>query len=318
MAIFVIAIHTHPFENVKLEIFQKIYSTIISTAVPFFFMSSGFLVFNKMENFDNIKIRKYLLKIIKLYLIWTLIYIPLTIYDYANNNHSLIFNVLLFIRGLLFIGEHYNSWILWYLLSLIYSMLLLGVLIKCKIKIRVIYLISVLLFIFANVMTIWVNKIDLLHGFIQTPMRYFQYAFSNGRLFTGMFYVMTGVIISKYKNDIYILLSIGLMLFLGNIFIQELYSSISIAVYSTIVFLLTIQVKFNENKIFKKLREASIIFYFMHMILKSVYTIIILKEPNHLGIDVFIFSLVGCVIISIILIKLKEYSKFKWLKNIIN
>jgi surface polysaccharide O-acyltransferase-like enzyme len=209
MAIFVIAIHTHPFGNVELEILQKIYSTIVSIAVPFFFISSGFLVFNKMENFDNIKIRKYLLKLIRLYLI----YMPLTIYDYANNNHSLIFNVWLFIRGLFFIGEHYNSWILWYLLSLIYSMLLIGILITCKIRIRVIYLISVLLFIFANIMTIWVNNIDILHGFIQTPTRYFQYCFSNGRLFTGMFYVMTGVIISKYKNDIYILFYIGLMLF---------------------------------------------------------------------------------------------------------
>jgi hypothetical protein len=129
---------------------------------------------------------------------------------------------------------------------------------------------------------------------------------------------MTGVIISKHKNDIYILFYIGVMLFFGNIFIQELYSAISIAVYSIIVFLLIIQVNFNENKIFKKLREASTIFYFMHMILMSTYTIIILKEPRHLGMDLFIFSLMGCIIISIILIQLKEYSKFKWLKYIIN
>jgi surface polysaccharide O-acyltransferase-like enzyme len=306
MAIFVITIHTSPFENVKNEIFQKIYGAIVSSAVPFFFMSSGFLVFNETENLYDIKIWRYLSKIIKLYFIWTLIYMPLTIYDYVKNNNSLTYNILLFIRGLFFIGEHYNSWILWYLLSLIYSLLLINILIKCKIRIQVIYLISVLLFVFANVMTALINKIDSLDGFIRTLAQYFQYAFSSGRLFTGMFYIMTGIIISRYKNNIYILLSIGVMLFFGNIFMQELYSSISVAVYSIIIFLLIIHVNFNENKIFRKLREASTVFYFTHMILWSIYTIIILKKPDHHGIDSFIFSLIGCIIISLVFIKLKE------------
>jgi hypothetical protein len=242
---------------------------------------------------------------------------PLTIYDYVNNNQPFVINILAFIRGLFFIGEHYNSWILWYLLSLIYSTLLTGILLKFKVKVKIIYLASVLLFIFANIMTIWINKIDVLHYSIQKLVKYYSYVFASGRLFTGMFYFVTGIIISKYKYDISIMLSIGFMLFFCNIFVQELYSSISIAVYSIIIFLLIVPIHIKETIIFKKFREASTIFYFMHMIFLSIYTIIILKSPNHYGFDSFIISLMCCIIISIVLIKLKEYKNFSWLANLL-
>jgi surface polysaccharide O-acyltransferase-like enzyme len=319
MAIFVIAIHTHPFENFRPGIFLNIYNIIVSTAVPFFFISSGFLISNKIENLNNIdKVWKYLIKMVKLYLIWTIIYMPLTIYGYVNNNHSFVVDILAFIRGLFFIGEHYNSWILWYLLSLIYSTLLTGILLKYKVKIKIIYFISILLFIFANIMTSWVNKIDVLHYSIRTPIKYYSYVFLNGRLFTGMFYFVTGIIISRHKYDMPIVLAIGFMLFFCNIFVQELYSSIGIAVYSIIIFLLIVSNNIRDNIIFKKLREASTIFYFMHMIFWSIYTIIILRTPNHYGFDSFIITLMCCIIISIVLIKLKEYKIFKWLRYIIN
>jgi surface polysaccharide O-acyltransferase-like enzyme len=319
MAIFVIAVHTQPFENVKSPVFLSIYNIIVSTAVPFFFMSSGFLVFNKIKNTGNIKkIWDYLIKLIKLYLIWTLIYMPLTLYDYVNNNRPLIVDIFLFIRGTFFTGEHFNSWILWYLLSLIYSMLSIGILLKFKVKIRIIYFISLLVFVFANIMTIWANKFDVLHPSVQEIMKYYSLIFVNGRLCTGMFYVVTGIIISKYKYDISILISIGIMLFVGNVFIQELYSSIGIAVYSIIIFLLIVSAQIGDNAIFEKLRKASTIFYFTHMIFWSIYTIIILKTPNCYGFDSFIVSLICCIIASIVLIELKKHKKFNWLKHIIN
>jgi surface polysaccharide O-acyltransferase-like enzyme len=319
MAIFVIAIHTHPLENVKSGFFLDLYNLIVSTAVPFFFISSGFLISNKIENPDNVeKIWEYLIKIIKLYLIWTLIYMPLTVYDYVNNNRSFFWNILAFIRGLFFIGEHYNSWILWYLLSLIYSTLLTGILLKFKVKIKTIYFVSVLLFVFGNIMSIWANKYGSLSYSVQKLMKYYSYIFGNGRLFTGMFYFITGIIISKYKFDISIMLSIGFMLFFGNIFVHELYSSISIAVLSILIFLLIVTINIKDNIIFKKLRATSTIFYFMHLIFLSIYTIIFLKDANHYGFDSFLISLICCIIISIVFIKLKKNKKFKWLQYVIN
>lgn len=72
MAICVIAIHTQPFVNRKGTIFLKIYNNFVNCAVPFFFMSSGYLLAVKMKwpfaSQRDIKVLKfYLINIIKLY-----------------------------------------------------------------------------------------------------------------------------------------------------------------------------------------------------------------------------------------------------------
>ncbi|WP_313579687.1 acyltransferase family protein [Chishuiella sp.] len=319
MAIFVIAIHTHPFENIKPGVFMTIYNTVVSCAVPFFFISSGFLIFEKTNKSEEIKnLSTYLKKIIKLYIIWTLIYLPLTIYGLINNDRSSISDIFEFIRGFFIIGENYNSWMLWYLLSMIYSLVLIIILLKNKFNLKNIYILSVLLFIIAEIITIYTQKIDLTPVFIQKPLEYFKFIFINGRLFIGMFYIMTGAIISKYKKKYFTFIYIGLILLIANLLINELFSYTYIAIFSIIIFLITLTINFKESLIFKKLREASTIFYFTHMIFYSIYTIIILKKPDHYGFDSFIISFICCILISIVLIKMKKHKNFKWLKVIIN
>ena len=60
MSIFVVAIHIHPFENCDNQIILSIYNSLVALAVPFFFISSGFLVAAKcdakLDNCDNIYI----------------------------------------------------------------------------------------------------------------------------------------------------------------------------------------------------------------------------------------------------------------------
>jgi hypothetical protein len=320
MAIFVVAIHTHPFENYKLGFFERIYSMIVSSAVPFFFISSGFLVFEKINDFSNLeRIWKYSIKIIKLYCIWTLIYMPLTIYDYVVNDHAIVMDVFLFIRGFFFIGEHYNSWILWYLLSLIYSIILIGILLKFNVPTIKIYAISILLFVFGNVMSFLVNNINDLYGILKTLVKLYSYAFGSGRLFTGMFYISAGIFIVKNKIKINLVICICTMFFgiLCNLFAPSLLSSLSIAIYSIILFLLVLKIQLKNNIIYERFREASTIFYFLHMICWSVYTIVFLNKPNHYGMDSFVIVFIGCFILSIFIIFLKKYKKFSWIKKII-
>jgi hypothetical protein len=215
-------------------------------------------------------------------------------------------NILAFIKMLFFTGGYLYTMHLWYLLSLIYSLLLTGILLKYKVRIKVIYFISLLLFIFGSVMTIWIRKIDVLDHSVQTVIKYYTYIFPNGSLFIGMFYVLTGAVISKYRCDISILISIGIMMFFGNVFIQELYFQISVTVCAIIIFLLILSVDIHDNAIYKRLREASTIFYFMHMMFWTIYTIII-KDPFHYGYDSFFVTIISCIFISIAFIKIKDW-----------
>ena len=63
------------------------------------------------------RVRNTIIKLLRLYLIWTLLYLPLTIFGNVLLGKNLLHGSLSFIRGTLFVGENYYSWPLWYLLA---------------------------------------------------------------------------------------------------------------------------------------------------------------------------------------------------------
>lgn len=99
MALVVVAIHTEPLVRCENIVVLNLYKAISDVAVPFFFIASGFLVFDKVifcikrARANDFKLRK---KILKIYFIWTVIYLPITIYDYAMNGGSFIRNTFCF------------------------------------------------------------------------------------------------------------------------------------------------------------------------------------------------------------------------------
>lgn len=69
-AIMVIAIHTQPFS--RYIWLDRGAGIITRLAVPFFFVTTGFFL-----NFsDAKKVRKYVVRLIVLYIIWTIVYLP--------------------------------------------------------------------------------------------------------------------------------------------------------------------------------------------------------------------------------------------------
>lgn len=101
----------------------KVIEYVISLAVPFFFVSSGFLLQNKIEKIGDHEgypaIKKYVFRIWKMYFCWIAIYIPLCIWGFRfDENHTIIEYGIIQIRSFLFMGEIKYSWPTWYLYSL--------------------------------------------------------------------------------------------------------------------------------------------------------------------------------------------------------
>lgn len=72
---------------------------------------------------------------IYLYLLGNIVYLPLALYDFFCIQNLSYFKALVYyIRGILLVGQQYNSWILWYLLSIIYSITVLYILFRKKCK----------------------------------------------------------------------------------------------------------------------------------------------------------------------------------------
>jgi peptidoglycan/LPS O-acetylase OafA/YrhL len=113
MAFCVVALHTITLEQSKLIIINELYDSFVNMAVPFFFIASGFLLAKKLqlplhkeENIDIIK--KYLIRIVKLYLIWNIIYLLLAIIGFILEKSTPLMSIYLYLRGLFLVGQQYT------------------------------------------------------------------------------------------------------------------------------------------------------------------------------------------------------------------
>lgn len=148
----VVAIHTQPLYSIQSIVVQRLFDTITSLAVPYFFSVSGFLLFSKID--ANILSRKsmevckkYLSRVLSLYVIWNIIYLPITIFGFKENNMSFARYVLDCIRGFLFIGQQFYSWQLWYLLSVFFVIASICIMAEHKIKDKNIFKIMMAIFL---------------------------------------------------------------------------------------------------------------------------------------------------------------------------
>ena len=123
MAFLVVQIHTNPFVDIPAANF--IAKGVQNLAVPFFFLASAFLCFRGLDlkcfstasSAESTRVRKTTIKLLQLYIIWTVLYLPVTVLGSVLRERSLLRAVASFVRGALLVGENFCSYQLWYLLA---------------------------------------------------------------------------------------------------------------------------------------------------------------------------------------------------------
>lgn len=123
MAFLVVEIHARPLMGFPL--FEGIIEGIDVVAVPFFFIASAFLCFRGLDEYafinasylGAVRVRKTIEKLLRLYLTWTLLFLPLTVLGNILLGNSFSRALFMFLRGMLLVGENCYSWPLWYLLA---------------------------------------------------------------------------------------------------------------------------------------------------------------------------------------------------------
>lgn len=117
LALLVVALHIFPVSKMtglSGLISYEIASGITRIAVPTFFIVSGYLLRNKLE--DKNYLKKYCKRILLLYVVWQLIYLPDLLYHYNLkwfSTEGLIYRLV------------YGYWHLWYLLASVLGVMLL-------------------------------------------------------------------------------------------------------------------------------------------------------------------------------------------------
>ncbi len=104
-AIMIVAIHVYPLQSFGDSIDYMVTRVMFRIFVPFFFMITGFFLLPKAID-DFSKLKRYSVKILKIYVISTLIYLPIQIYS----GYFSSFTVLGFLKDLLFDGMFYHLW----------------------------------------------------------------------------------------------------------------------------------------------------------------------------------------------------------------
>ena len=312
MSIIVIGIHTNPFKNVDNKMIVTLWNTISLLAVPFFFFTSAWFFADKLATStekDGKNLTKgQLLKYVKIYIIWNIIYLPITFYSIVEkfDDYGWMKTILYYIYGIFIKGEQYYSWPLWYLLSISYAFFFIYIIKKLFKK----------------------EKMIFIHGFgviNEKALSIFNTLFSD-RPFKGFYYISFGILMYKYKDKIFNNLKMDYCL-LGFIFFFIMYcfsvfngnlNYLFRPICSSLLFIIIIKIahkdKNNLSLVSKySLRKVSIVMYYTHMIFFFLYGLITNSLNKSEGINAFMVCLVGTTIMSIIVIHFKENRLFKTL-----
>ncbi len=315
MAIFVISIHTLPLVNCTNSVLLTINELLVRMAVPFFFLSSGYLLsakFHDSQTDATVSIlTKYLLKITRMYLIWSVVYLPLAIYHYYTQNASALPAIRSYVSKLVFVGEHYNSWHLWYLLSTIYALVFILLLIRVNVSPKGMLIFSALF----SVISIGVDYLMSYSGDLPRIASLTKTAISltisNNRIFQGMIYIPIGIYIYTIRQKLHFqYCAIGFLLsFVCNYFIENSVISNYLLIFASIaLFGMVLNIKLKDHAIYPILRKLSTSMYHIHMYIWTFYYFIVYGKKQY-GVDSFIVTTILSLIIGFLYLIYKK-SKF--------
>ena len=129
-----------------------------------------------------------------------LIYTPLEIYKDIMHGNGIVKSILIYFRGFLFVGEQYNSWHLWYLLSTIYSLILIIILYKLKIFRNMGGGMLIIGIVF-SVISVGTSQFVLTEKNLIKALllikKLITYSIGSGRIFKGMIFIPLGIYLAK-------------------------------------------------------------------------------------------------------------------------
>lgn len=319
MAFAVIAIHTCPLNHCKNELVLSIYNNLVNIAVPFFFLASGYLLSRKITFSDEVTdiavIKRYMWKILKMYLLWMVIYTPLSVWHMVERNISFAAAVREYLQGLFFKGLQYNSWPLWYLLSTVYTLLIIILLRKLKVGPKGL-LVMGLIFSIISIGTDCLADTQSHATAVVMAQQMISNTVYNGRMFGGMIYLPIGIYLGSKKQHNRFYGSVMVICFILNCMIENFVVSSCLLIFTSIGFFEVIaNLDLKEHPAYYMCRKMSIILYLIHMYIWSIYYKVVYGVKTH-GWDSFLItSVLGCVL-ALVYLKFKDgYQRKKIIFN---
>lgn len=147
-AILVVAIHTRPFADISGFVDFLFVDIICRMAVPFFAVCTGFyLAIAVWQKEMLLPVRSAFLKVLKMYLGWSLLFLLIHLYDWYSTNALSAEYVMGWCKSLFISSSYFH---LWYLVALLYALPVYGLFLKFVPR-RLYALFAVLLWVYHSV-----------------------------------------------------------------------------------------------------------------------------------------------------------------------
>ncbi len=332
MAIFVVILHAQPMSDISYNVNYALSYGLTRLAVPFFFVASGFLLYRKMDldSLNVAKIRQYLRHIIRLYAIWTVIYLPIVVYSMLKSDKNIWREVLVFMRNTIVSGSYFQ---LWFLQALVVVAIIVSALIYFRISAKRIFIVTGFLYAVAllGMGYYWIfdyffpegsmgySLFHLLKKVFVTPR--------NGIFFAPIFFFMGAYfsrcnVVVKNVKSIILGLFVGLMLevMLGSFYGFNGKSDVYIFLVplTFYVFCYARNLRLPDSPIWIYLRKQSMYIFYIHAWFLSLAGIFLgngkYAVANIGTLGRFLVVILLSFIFGHIIIKLSQKEKFSFLK----
>ena len=322
-ALMVVAIHTFPFNSLSPFLDEMITLTLFRVAVPFFFMTTGFYLIGPYANnksyYYGEKIKQFLLKISKIYLLVVLLYLPLSI---LNGTISSKTTLLEWLKMLIFDGTLYH---LWYFPGIIVGTLLVFYLLK-YVTFNHVFFLSIPLYVIGLLGDSWYGIIKQIPLLAKIYDKLFEISemTRNGLFFTPLFLCLGAYLYLERQKErrgvkelsLFFLITIAMMLvesiFLHRLFVvrhDSMYLLLPVVMYFLYLLLLNWQPKLR----IKQVQNLSLLIYIIHpLVIVVVHTISNKLTFMKFSLLYYLLVAVGSYILSRLLLSIfKQKDKIK-------
>ena len=322
MAFLVIGIHVG-------ATFEKVYpqflNFILGTAVPFFFICSGFFMQSKLSKTgNNLHVLKTSAKrFLKLYILWHIVYFPIALKYLWTNGRDFMGDFQYCLHMFFFVGEIIYSWPLWYLHGLIVAILLIYLLERCRLSLCFIWIISIIMMLIGNyihyVTTSGLHFYNTILNICQYSVDLLGTAERNGP-FRGFALVTTGMMIRQYHQYIKYEFLIGAVCIIFSWCLFTYLLPLHLLFSGGGLFIITASIKLKDKPIYSTLRIHSTLIYFIHMYFvvaaHMLFQEYIINTTYVYMIWIIIFLVTWLV--SYLFNYLRKIPSFIWLNNLIS
>lgn len=243
---------------------------------------------------------------IKIYLAWNIVYLPLAIYEYVIWDTGILKGIIFFIKDLFLRGGHYYSGHFWFILSCIYGIAFIHFLRKKQFSAG-----KILIFGFFALLALCIIDEYIVKGTFQTPLlmsfqQLIALTLRSGQLLAGFYYLALSMAVTKYNKKIpsclvWAICTIAFLIYAFsncNLFINELCLSITAICLTVGLSRITL----TDRKIYIWLRRTSLVMYYSHNLF--IFLWLDVFNPNHshaIGNVCFLLTFIctfilGCII----------------------